>query len=160
LSNAAVVFTEAIWDHGGITTAAFDNLFSFKSHMKQFVRGFEYYVNCTGCSRPVHHHLVGGDLNKRLMPWIGQHGDERFFLFVHYWDPHGPYNQPREFARPFVHEAGNLDDLEVREAAAGYRYVPGWGTIEQVPATECNGEFTYEPDKASKHPGQTHLIPL
>ena len=36
---------EMIWEHGGITTAAFDNLMNFASHMKQFVRGFEYYVN-------------------------------------------------------------------------------------------------------------------
>jgi len=146
------VFPEAIWDHGGITTAAFDNLFSFASHMKQFVRGFEYYVNATGTSRPIHHHTVGGRVNARLLPWISAHGGERFFLFVHYWDPHTPYNQPDEFARPFVHERGRLDDLEVREAPAGYRYVPGWGTVDNVPKAEGPAEFAPRPDSPWRHP--------
>ena len=151
-SDARPVFTEEIWDDGRYTTAAFDNLFSFKSHMKQFVRGFEWYVNCTGTPRSIHHHLVGGDLNKRLLPWIRHHKDRPFFLFVHYWDPHGPYNQPEKFARPFVHERGNLDDLEVRQAPAGYRYVPGWGTVDQIPGTEGEADWSPRPDAPAKHP--------
>ncbi|HUT24054.1 MAG TPA: sulfatase-like hydrolase/transferase, partial [Sumerlaeia bacterium] len=146
------VFPEAIQDHGGITTAAFDNLFQFASHMKQFVRGFEYCVNVTRSSRPIHHHVMGGDVNARLLPWIRAHKDERMFLFVHYWDPHTPYNQPREFARPFVHEPGRLDDVPVLEAPAGYQYVPGWGTIERIPSTEDRGDFSPLPDSPQKHP--------
>lgn len=143
---------EMIWEHGGITTAAFDNLINFASHMKQFVRGFEYYVNVTRTPRPVHHHVVGGAVNERLIPWIAAHRAERLFLFVHYWDPHLPYNQPDEFARPFVHEPGSLDDLEVRRAPAGYEYVPGWGTVEQIPNTEWPDGFAPEPAAPSKYP--------
>lgn len=143
---------EMIWEHGGITTAAFDNLINFASHMKQFVRGFEYYVNVTRTPRPVHHHVVGGAVNERLIPWIAGHKDEPFFLFVHYWDPHLPYNQPAKFARPFVHERGSLDGLEVRQAPAGYEYVPGWGTVEQIPNTEWPEDFTPEPGAPGKHP--------
>jgi arylsulfatase len=151
-SDARGVFPERIWDHGGITPAAFDNLFSFASHMKQFVRGFEYYVNATGTSRPIHHHLVGGRVNDRLLPWVRAHRDERFFLFVHYWDPHTPYNQPNAFARPFVHERGRLDDLPVQEAPAGYRYVPGWGTLDNLPHAEGPEEFRPEPGSPHRHP--------
>lgn len=139
--DTSPVFPERIQDHGGITTAAFDNLFQFASHMKQFVRGFEYYVNVTRMSQPLHHFVVGGAVNKRLLPWLRGHRDERFFLFVHYWDPHTPYTQPPEFARPFVHERGCLDDLVVREAPAGYRYVPGWHRVEQISSQEGPAEF-------------------
>jgi len=58
--------------------------------------------------------------------------DEPFFLFVHYWDPHTPYNQPPEFRGIFKHEPGNLDDLQVKEAPAGYSYVPGWGRVGEI----------------------------
>ena len=143
---------EMIWEHGGITTAAFDNLINFASHMKQFVRGFEYYVNVTRTPRPIHHHVVGGTVNERLLPWIATHRDERFFLFVHYWDPHLPYNQPEEFARPFVHESGSLEDLEVRQAPAGYEYVPGWGTVEQIPKTEWPEHFQAQPGSPHRYP--------
>ena len=117
---------------GGYTTAAFDNLINFSSHMDQFVRGFEYYINPSRTARPVHHHLLGGEVNERLIPWLRAHADEPFFLFVHYWDPHTPYNQPPEFRDIFKHEPGNLDDLQVKEAPAGYSYVPGWGRVGEI----------------------------
>jgi arylsulfatase len=159
------LFPEMVLDSGGITTAAFDNLFSFASHPKQFVRGFEYYVNVTGSSRPRHFHTVGDRINRRLLPWIRQHADERFFLFVHYWEPHMPYNQPEAFARPFVHRPGSLDDLEVREAPAGYRYVPGWGRVEQIPEIEAYAESMPVPREGFEHPltidaydGEIHYV--
>lgn len=117
---------------GGYTTAAFDNLMNFASHMSHMVRGFEYYINVTHTSKPVHHHLRGDQVNRRLIPWLREHRDERFFLFVHYWDPHTPYNQPEEFRRVFHHEPGRLDDLEVKTAPVGYRYVPGWGRVGEL----------------------------
>lgn len=125
-----LTLAEMIWDHGGYTTAAFDNLINFRSHMKQFVRGYEYYVNVTRTSRWVHHHVVGGEVNKRLIPWIHAHKDEKFFLFIHYWDPHTPYNQPRSYRRLFRYQSPS--DLEKGTAPAGYDYVQGWGTCEEI----------------------------
>ncbi len=151
-SDARPVFPEMVLDAGGITTAAFDNLFNFASHMKQFVRGFEYCVNVTGTSRPVHHHTLGGAVNRRLLPWVRGHAHERFFLFVHYWDPHMPYNQPPEFARPFVHERGRTDDLEVREAPAGYRYVPGWNLLDRIGDTESYFDADFGPGSGFLYP--------
>jgi len=121
---------EMIWDHGGYTTAAFDNLINFRSHMKQFVRGYEYYVNVTRTSRWIHHHVVGGEVNKRLIPWIQHHKAERLFLFVHYWDPHTPYNQPPGYRRLFKYSS--ISDLETKTAPSGYDYVQGWGTCEEI----------------------------
>jgi arylsulfatase A-like enzyme len=100
--------------------------------MDQFVRGFEYYVNATRSAKPIHHHLVGGDLNARLLPWLKAHAEESFFLFVHYWDPHTPYNQPDDYRELFSHVPGHLDDLEVKRAPAGYDYVPGWGNADEI----------------------------
>jgi len=121
---------EMIWDHGGYTTAAFDNLINFRSHMKQFVRGYEYYVNVTRTSRWIHHHVVGGEVNKRLVPWIQSHKGEQFFLFVHYWDPHTPYNQPPEYRKMFKYSS--MSDLEKKAVPSGYEYVQGWGTCEEI----------------------------
>lgn len=124
---------ELIQDHiGGYTTAAFDNLMNFSSHMDHLVRGFEFYINVTRTSKPIHHHVRGDEINKRLIPWIKQHKNEKFFLFIHYWDPHTPYNQPEEYRHIFHHEPGSLEDLVVKEAPAGYRYVPGWGRVGEL----------------------------
>jgi len=112
-------------------TAAFDNLINFSSHMDQFVRGFEYYVNPTGTPEPLHHHIKGEKINQRLIPWLKEHKEENFFCFVHYWEPHTPYNQPPEFKNIFHHEPGT-GDLRISEAPSGYSYVPGWGKIDEL----------------------------
>jgi arylsulfatase A-like enzyme len=33
---------------------------------------------------------------RRAETWLDRHGDAPFFLWVHFWDPHGPYDPPRE----------------------------------------------------------------
>ena len=113
----------------GYTTAAFDNLMNLASRPKHFVRGYEFYINCgvDAFNRP--HWLMAEQLNRRLIPWIRSYSDEKFFLFVHYWDPHLPYIQPKKYREIFHHEKGNLTDLRVLEAPAGYEYVPGWGKV-------------------------------
>jgi len=141
---------EMIWDHGGYTTAAFDNLINFRSHMKQFVRGYEYYVNVTRSSRWIHHHVVGGEVNRRLIPWIHNHKNEQFFLFVHYWDPHTPYNQPPGYRRLFKYRS--ISDLETKTAPSGYDYVQGWGTCEEI--------MKPVPERAIKGWPSTHEYPI
>ena len=123
---------ELIWDQGDHTTAAFDNLINFRSHMKQFVRGFEYYVNVTRTSRWVHHHVVGGDVNARLLPWLREHAAEKLFVFVHYWDPHTPYNQPEEYRKIYEFTGDVEGQLATRTAPSGYEYVPGWGRVQDI----------------------------
>lgn len=38
---------------------------------------------------------------KRTLAWLDQYAGERFFLFVHYFDPHFPYQPPRRFGAMF-----------------------------------------------------------
>ncbi len=131
LDDNIPVLAEILWDHR-YTTAAFDNLINFRSHPKHFVRGYEYYVNVTRTSKWLHHHIIGRELNARLIPWIKQHAYEKFFLFIHYWDPHMPYNMPVGFDRVFRHKKGDLSDLKVVKTEAGYDYVPGWGKADEI----------------------------
>ena len=131
LDDDIPVLAEILWDHGYVT-AAVDNLINFRSHMKHFVRGFEYYMNPTKTSRWVHHHVTADQVNRMAVPWIRRHSYERFFLFVHYWDPHMPYNQPEGYRRVFRHRRGDYSDLRVERAPAGYEYVPGWGRLGEI----------------------------
>ena len=132
LDDRIVTVPEIIQARGDYTTAAFDNLVNFRSHMKQFVRGFEFYINVTRSPAWLHHHIVGDELNRRLLPWLERHADEPFFAFVHYWDPHTPYNMPDPFRGRFSRSRD--DDLVARTAPDGYDYVPGWGVADRLPA--------------------------
>ncbi len=42
--------------------------------------------------------------------WLEKHGQERFFLWIHYFDPHQPYNPPPPYDSQF---AGNPYDGEI-----------------------------------------------
>ena len=124
---------ELVQEHiDGCTTAAFDNLINFYSHMDQCVRGFEYYINLTGTPTYDCQRVTAEMINRSLIPWLKAQKNKRFFLFIHYWDPHTPYNQPETYRRIFHHEHGKLDDLKVLQAPAGYQYVPGWGPVGEL----------------------------
>jgi len=128
----------------GYTTAAFDNLINFPPHSKHWVRGYDFYINPSPEAFMFPPRLMAEHVNRRLIPWIKDHADEKFFLFVHYWDPHLPYNQPQKYEEIFRHKKGELSDLKVIEAP-GYKYVPGWGKIGEFP----DGEIKWRGRKLS-----------
>jgi len=120
----------------GYTTAGFHNLLNMMDKPKHLVKGYQFYINI-GQYYPHHsfHEILAEQVNHRLIPWLKTYAHEKFFLFVHYWDPHGPYNQPKEYWDFFRHKK-DLSDLLIREAPAGYKYVPGWGTIDEIKIDE------------------------
>jgi len=134
------------------TTAAVDNMMNFASHPKWFVRGFQFYINVK--ATPYHPEIdlfhttyrrdivettdmvTADEVNYRLMNWVKEHSKEKFFLFVHYWDPHGfnpkihgkgPY-EPKEFKDKFSGDEG----LEYYYTSSGERYIKGWGLASHL----------------------------
>jgi arylsulfatase len=92
LDRKIPVFPELLQNRG-YTTAAVDNLYDIKPWL---ARGYEFYIN------PSFHHkmrlLVScEEINARAIPWIRDHAHEKFYLFVHYWEPHTPYLPPERY---------------------------------------------------------------
>jgi len=46
-------------------------------------------------------YLEGKELNKHVTSWVEKNLDERFFLWMHYMDPHDPYIPPEEYLSDF-----------------------------------------------------------
>ncbi len=69
------------------------------------IRGFEFW------SVPFSEELVPAtDTLSRALDWLSVHGHERWFLWVHFFDPHFPYTPPEEIARLFAPDYhGGLD---------------------------------------------------
>lgn len=81
----------------GYTTCAVDNLYDGK---KWFARGYEFYIN------PSFRHkarllISAEEINQRAIPWLKAYSKEKFFLFLHYWDPHTPYIPPPRYRSLF-----------------------------------------------------------
>lgn len=54
---------------------------------------------------------LGGDVTGVAVDWLDKQGDQPFFLFLHYFDPHHPYRPPEPFNAIFQ------DDLYAGEIA-------------------------------------------
>jgi len=106
LADDAPVLAEALAGQGYVT-AAVDSL------QKWHKRGFERYlvpesgekkVPIAGCV------FTGDVVNRAALAWAERYRPGRpYFLFVHYWDTHAPYEPPVAFSRLF--ESDELWDM-------------------------------------------------
>lgn len=111
----------------GYVTMALDNLQQMASHPRWFVRGYNYYINLTRKPGLWHHHVRADEIHSELIGWLQRHRDDQFFAFVHYWEPHLPYNQPAEYHGLFP--AGIDQPVITRN---GREYVPRWGFRDEL----------------------------
>jgi len=100
----------------GFTTGAVDNLYQLK---EWFARGFRYYTNSVGKNR----WIDGQTINELTMPWLKEHKDEDFFLFLHYWDPHTPYLPPEEYIPLFYDKDKDPYDIHNNSMNPAYNHM-------------------------------------
>lgn len=99
----------------GFTTGAVDNLYQLK---EWFARGYNHYINTVGGNR----WIDGSRINDLALPWIEQHKDEPFFLFLHYWDAHTPYLPPDSYVPEFYDEGKDPFDPANRSMEPAYNH--------------------------------------
>jgi arylsulfatase A-like enzyme/Tfp pilus assembly protein PilF len=100
----------------GFSTAAFVSSFSVDSRFG-LDRGFDVYDDTFEASQP----LKGANAERRAEAtfarferWLAGRGEGRFFAWVHYYDPHLPYDPPSPFreqapGRPYDGEIAYMD---------------------------------------------------
>lgn len=110
----------ALLQKAGYTTCAIDNLFDIKPWL---ARGYEFYIN-PACRHAMRLLVSCEELNRRAVEWLRTHATERFFLFVHYWEPHTPYLPPERYRRFW--RGGDPCDPSVH-SLEGIRRTPFWG---------------------------------
>ncbi len=100
--DEATLWLPSLLRKSGYTTGAVDHLFAMKDW---FIRGYDDYMPPPGRSRS-----PGSVINSIGFPWIGEHAQEDFFLFLHFWDAHIPYVPPSPFKERFSYRtAGRID---------------------------------------------------
>ncbi len=90
---------------GGYNTCAVDSL--MRSRL-WFGRGYEFYIDPSIRHVLLHLAVRCEELNERAIAWVRAHRGAPFFLFVHYWDTHWPYNPPERYRKLFYQ--GNPTD--------------------------------------------------
>lgn len=90
----------------GYETAAVSTLFFMK---KYFARGFHTYVNPVAHDRQRVQQVTAEEINSYALPWLKANCQKDFFLFVHYWDPHGLYKAPQEKYQTMFYKGDKSD---------------------------------------------------
>jgi arylsulfatase A-like enzyme len=119
----------------GYETAAFVSNVVLKRRIG-LDRGFQVYddeMPSPVRTRPSHFERVAELTTQRAVAWLERPRETRFFLWVHYQDPHGPYDPPEDFLdripyRPPPTEAA-LPVLEKQHGEGG------------IPAYQATGEM-------------------
>jgi len=104
LPRATPVLPELLLQ-AGYTTCAVDNLWRARSW---FGRGYEYYVD-PSVRRGLLLAVTCEEISGRAISWLRTQGEEPFFLFLHYWDPHYPLDPPARY-RHLFYEGGDPFD--------------------------------------------------
>jgi arylsulfatase len=100
-----VAWLPAVFQRLGYHTGAVDHLFSMK---EWFIRGYEDYLVPPGRSRS-----PASVINEIAFPWLADHRQQDFFLFLHYWDAHIPYVPPEPFRSEYTAALANQIDPAV-----------------------------------------------
>ena len=88
-------------NEAGILTAAIDNLAAQKPW---FGAGYVEYIDLPRYLMGMH---SAEQVVNYALPWLERHVDDDFFLFLHPWDPHSPYDPPGEYREAFYNGRKN-----------------------------------------------------
>lgn len=103
LAEDNVTLAEHFRDHG-YQTAAFVAAFVLDSRFG-LAQGFETYDDHLDASMTItggYPERRGDEVTRAATAWLDSQGEQPFFLFVHYFDPHDPYQPPEPFASNFA----------------------------------------------------------
>ncbi len=96
----------------GYRTAAFVSSVVIRAD-RGLEQGFDSYDDQFRNPRRVKDGLecMGGEITQKAVAWLRSHREDSFFLFLHYYDPHEPYEPPHPYSMRFG------DDLYAGEIA-------------------------------------------
>jgi arylsulfatase len=117
----------------GYSTAAFVGNVMLKRRIG-LDRGFDVYddeLPSHERNRPLAFERVAADTTRNAITWLRQPRAGRFFLWVHYQDPHGPYDPPEDaLARLPYHADPDEPPLPVLEGEATGDGIPAYQAID------------------------------
>jgi arylsulfatase A-like enzyme/Flp pilus assembly protein TadD len=95
----AEILKQSGFTTGGIISAlVLDSEFDIDQGFDTYSDQFEEEREATGDITE----RIGAETSRFAITWLQQHKDEKFFLFLHYFDPHGDYVPPEPFASKFA----------------------------------------------------------
>jgi arylsulfatase A-like enzyme/tetratricopeptide (TPR) repeat protein len=82
-------------------------------------QGFDFYDDTLNPYEMEHNYkseIPADQVYAKFSRWFGQNQGEKFFAWVHFYDPHDPYSPPPEVAKRFKNDARGRYDGEIANA--------------------------------------------
>ncbi len=128
LSPNKPIIPELLKPHGVVTAVDDANCWSIWDVVH---RGWDYFKFFPGYQLPVPGHpgrssfyLTAPKTTAWAEQWLKAHHDQRFFFWVHYMEPHAPYNEPAAYDRfkspddfPNLNDSSGKDGTELSSLA-------------------------------------------
>lgn len=92
LTKDVPLLSERLHTAGYTTAAELTNI--FLSPERGWNRGFDYFQNERNKADPYHKRTLAASITQYTESWMKIHHRQPFFLWVHYIDPHIPYDSP------------------------------------------------------------------
>jgi arylsulfatase len=131
VAPAVHTIAERLRDAGYRTGAVVSNSV-LGPHYRGFSEGFEHYdarLDVPERARPTMERLAPNTATAAL-EWIDATRDRPVFLWVHFQDPHGPYDPPAEHARLFVTDRPSGAVLPVNDGVGGFGGIPRYQFLD------------------------------
>lgn len=112
LDSKALTLAEILTEHG-YRTAAFIGAYVLDSYYG-LDQGFQTYDDDFSEGKSNEQELYqeknAEQVTQEAVKWLEKNGQDRFFIWLHYFDPHAPYSPPSPFREEYSH---NLYDGEI-----------------------------------------------
>ncbi|NLF01498.1 MAG: sulfatase-like hydrolase/transferase [Anaerolineales bacterium] len=125
---AGTPWLTSLLKRAGVLTAAVDNLDDQKPW---FSPGYAEYYNPLPYALGMH---SAKQVNDVALPWLQRHAHEDFFLFLHPWDPHTPYEPPEPYRERFYE--GNRNDPAPAHPVSDWAAQPAYPFFEERMVTK------------------------
>ena len=133
-------------------TAAFVGNFILRKE-KGLNKGFQVYDDTYPQEEKVRHlpERIASSLSDAAINWISQHYKKKFFLWLHYQDPHGPYTPPYPYNKKFsinLYTGNTKIKLLNKDDDSGWGGIPWYQQIEgkqdaRFYISQYDGEILY-----------------
>ena len=139
LMPAQVVTLPELLREKGIATAAIVSNWALRRPPPQLgdvgvAQGFEHFddrMDSRDGLRKGHYERLADDTTDAAIEWLEQRRDEdeRFLLWVHYQDPHGPYEPPARYAALFDKPTQDGPRLRIGKTHSGLGQIPAYQAL-------------------------------
>jgi arylsulfatase len=112
----------------------------FKVYDDTFTRGELNRPSGLTCS--------GIETNQKVFNWLDLNAEKKFFLFIHYFDVHGPYTNPQDYKEIFGFDPyyGEQINLDVKPDDNPFGGIPAYQVLKPI-KDEKGKLLSYEKDK-------------